>query len=181
MTLTRRDVLAGSAALGVAPLVARATTTSPPDLDIAIVGGGVSGVYAAWRLAQEQPHLRVRLFEASERIGGRLHSVAFPQAPHLVAEAGGMRFLEAHAHVFGLVNRHWACHRAAIRSTSRANRMMLRGVNHSLAEIAAGRARFPFSRARCRSDAASELFRQRHRRNRAERDSHEAGRMAEAP
>ncbi|HJW42390.1 MAG TPA: FAD-dependent oxidoreductase, partial [Rhizomicrobium sp.] len=101
MTFTRRHVLGGAAALAAVPLAARAALR--PDIDVAIVGGGVSGVYAAWRLRQEQPYLSVRLFEASGRIGGRLHSIAFPQAPHLVAEAGGMRFLEAHRHVFGLV------------------------------------------------------------------------------
>ncbi len=141
MRLSRRHVLAGGAALAAAPLAARAA--SPPDLDVAIVGGGVSGAYAAWRLRREQPHLRIRLFEASDRIGGRLHSVAFPQAPHLVAEAGGMRFLEAHAHVFGLVT--------ALGLPSRvypidepADRMMLRGKNVPLSDIAAGRARFPY-------------------------------------
>ncbi|MEJ0042017.1 MAG: FAD-dependent oxidoreductase [Rhizomicrobium sp.] len=141
MRLSRRDILGGAAALAAAPLVARAAP--PPDLDVAIVGGGVSGAYAAWRLRRERPHLRLRLFEASERIGGRLHSVAFPQAPHLVAEAGGMRFLKEHTHVFGLV--------AALGLPARgypidepANRMMLRGKNVPLSEVTAGRARFPY-------------------------------------
>ena len=142
MQLNRRDVLAGGAALAAAPLVARAA--SAPDLDVAIVGGGVSGVYAAWRLRQMQPQLRIRLFEASERIGGRLHSYAFPQAPHLVAEAGGMRFLEAHTHVFGTVTTLGLPSRV-YPIDEPANRMMLRGVNASLADIAAGRARFPYS------------------------------------
>ena len=103
MSLSRRHLLAGGAALALAPYAARAA--AKPDLDVAIVGGGVAGAYAAWRLRQEKPQLRVRLFEASDRIGGRLHSVAFPQAPHLVAEAGGMRFLKAHRHVSRLVDR----------------------------------------------------------------------------
>ncbi len=142
MRLSRRDILGGAAAFAAAPLVARAAPAA--DLDVAIVGGGVAGVYAAWRLRQEQPHLRLRLFESSDRIGGRLHSVAFPQAPHLVAEAGGMRFLEAHTHVFSLVN--------ALGLPSRgypidepANRLMLRGRNFPLSDVTAGRARFPFS------------------------------------
>ncbi|MEJ0026641.1 MAG: FAD-dependent oxidoreductase [Rhizomicrobium sp.] len=141
MHLSRRDILGGAAALTAAPLAARAAPA--PDLDVAIVGGGAAGAYAAWRLRRERPHLSLRLFEASERIGGRLHSVAFPQAPHLVAEAGGMRFLEAHAHVVGLV--------AALGLPSRgypidepANRMMLRGKNVPLSEVAAGRARFAY-------------------------------------
>ncbi|HWD27897.1 MAG TPA: NAD(P)/FAD-dependent oxidoreductase [Rhizomicrobium sp.] len=138
LRLDRRAVLA---ALAAAPLAARAAAAT--DLDVAIVGGGVSGVYAAWRLAQAKPQLRIRLFEASARIGGRLHSVAFPQAPHLVAELGGMRFLEAHRHVSGLVR--------ALGLPARLypidepfDRVMLRGVNASRADVDAGRARFPY-------------------------------------
>ena len=143
MSVSRRHLLAGGAALALAPLGARATTMRP-ELDVAIVGGGVSGAYAAWRLAREAPHLRVRLFEASDRIGGRLHSVAFPQAPHLVAEVGGMRYLKAHAHVSGLID--------ALGLPSRLypidrdpNRVMLRGRNFSQADVAAGRARFAYA------------------------------------
>lgn len=94
-------MLAGGAALSMLPPAARAGTNA--DIDVAIVGGGVAGTYAAWRLASEQPHLRVALFEMSDRIGGRLRSIAFPEAPHLVGEAGGMRFLQAHKHVLNLV------------------------------------------------------------------------------
>src|SRR5580704_1144637 len=101
MNITRRNVLAGAAALSTLPLTVRAGANT--DIDVAIVGGGVAGTYAAWRIASEQPHLRVALFEMSDRIGGRLRSIAFPQAPHLVGEAGGMRFLPAHKHVFNLV------------------------------------------------------------------------------
>src|SRR6202166_4435962 len=99
MALSRREFLGTATALVFAPVVGHA---GGYDLDVAVVGGGVSGAYALWRLRQERPNLSVRLFEVSERIGGRLHSVSFPQAPHLVAEAGGMRFLEAHRHVSGL-------------------------------------------------------------------------------
>ncbi len=77
-------------------------------LDVAVIGGGVSGAYVAWRLlgtdADQSPllqrlrtarggaPLRVGLFEQSERIGGRLWSVAPPGMPHVRAELGGMRF-----------------------------------------------------------------------------------------
>ncbi len=141
MTFSRRHFLGGAAALSAAPLLARAA--AGPDLDVAIVGGGVSGVYAAWRLRQEQPHLRVRLFEASDRIGGRLHSVAFPQAPHLVAEVGGMRYLEEHAHVFNLV-KHLDLPSRGYPIDRDANRVMLRGRNFSQKDVHAGTARFPY-------------------------------------
>src|SRR5579862_4583102 len=103
MNITRRSVLAGAAALSTLPLAVRAGANA--DIDVAIVGGGVAGTYAAWRIASEQPHLRIALFEMSDRIGGRLRSIAFREAPNLVGEAGGMRFLPAHKHVFNLVRR----------------------------------------------------------------------------
>jgi monoamine oxidase len=64
-------------------------------LDVAIVGGGVSGVYAAWRLLTEGKKKSVTVFEASDHIGGRLLSVPAPKIPTMVAELGGMRILPA--------------------------------------------------------------------------------------
>ncbi|UTH74319.1 NAD(P)/FAD-dependent oxidoreductase [Chromobacterium sp. IIBBL 290-4] len=63
--------------------------------DIAIVGGGVSGVYSAWRLKQTHPGKKIAVFEASDHIGGRLLSVRPPDIPDMVAELGGMRILPA--------------------------------------------------------------------------------------
>lgn len=68
---------------------------SNESLDVAIVGGGVSGVYAAWRLLTEGRKSRVAVFEASDRIGGRLFSATPPHIPDMVAELGGMRILPA--------------------------------------------------------------------------------------
>src|SRR5215213_7354268 len=64
-------------------------------LDVAIIGGGVSGVYSAWRLLTDGKVKRVAVFEASDRIGGRLLSVPAPKIPNMVAELGGMRILPA--------------------------------------------------------------------------------------
>lgn len=76
------------------------------DLDVAVVGGGVSGAYCAWRL---QHHLkseaRVALFEYSDRIGGRLYTVTLPGLPHVKAEVGGMRYIPSeHIMVASLVD-----------------------------------------------------------------------------
>lgn len=68
---------------------------SSEPLEVAIVGGGVSGVYSAWRLLTEGGKRRVSVFEASDRIGGRLLSVTPPNIPNMVAELGGMRILPA--------------------------------------------------------------------------------------
>ena len=91
-------------ASGCAPAAARAAG----EVDVAIVGGGPSGLYAAYRLltgtpASGSPVARgsgpggrpsVAVFEAADRLGGRIWSVVPPGAPHLVAEFGGMRFLK---------------------------------------------------------------------------------------
>jgi hypothetical protein len=74
-------------------------------LDVAIVGGGVSGIYSAWRLmhcdvdtseilrdwASKRPdgNLKIGVFE---RIGGRLLSLVPPGMPNLHAEVGAMHY-----------------------------------------------------------------------------------------
>ncbi|MFC3030969.1 flavin monoamine oxidase family protein [Pseudoalteromonas fenneropenaei] len=64
------------------------------ELDIAIVGGGVSGTYSAWRLQQQYGlDQKIALFEYSDRIGGRLFSKKLPGLPNVVAELGGMRYI----------------------------------------------------------------------------------------
>lgn len=65
------------------------------DIDIAIVGGGVSGVYSAWRLKQADPSRKIVVFEGGNHIGGRLLSVRPPDIKDMVAELGGMRILPA--------------------------------------------------------------------------------------
>lgn len=110
---------------GSSRLVRGATTATPVAedasvLDVAVIGGGVSGAYVAWRLlgpdADNSPllrehraarggaGLRVGLFEQSDRIGGRLWSVAPPGMPHVRAELGGMRFKDDQILVTNLVD-----------------------------------------------------------------------------
>jgi protoporphyrinogen oxidase len=72
--------------------------------DVAVIGGGISGVYTAWRLKQADPTLNIALFEYSDRIGGRLYSYPMPGMPHIKAELGGMRWLKSHEIVVGLID-----------------------------------------------------------------------------
>ncbi len=75
-------------------------------LDVAIVGGGVSGIYSGWRLLtaqQAQAPLKIALYEYSPRLGGRLVSVIPPGIPNARVELGGMRYTSAHKRVVGLV------------------------------------------------------------------------------
>src|SRR3954451_18597381 len=64
-------------------------------IDLAIVGGGVSGVYSAWRLKQSDPSKTIVIFEGGGHIGGRLLSVQPPDVSNMAAELGGMRMLPA--------------------------------------------------------------------------------------
>jgi monoamine oxidase len=64
------------------------------EFDVAIVGAGAAGLYAAWRLLSV-PGYRTRsiaLFDAADRVGGRILSVTLPEVPY-VAELGAMRYL----------------------------------------------------------------------------------------
>jgi monoamine oxidase len=71
--------------------------------DAIVVGGGVGGTYAAWRLKtgkvspaspipQDPPDRRIALIELSDRIGGRLESLVPPGMENLRAEFGGMGY-----------------------------------------------------------------------------------------
>lgn len=63
-------------------------------LDVAVIGGGCSGAYSAWRLQQAYgKKQKIALFEYSNRIGGRLYTVTMPGLPNVKAEVGGMRYI----------------------------------------------------------------------------------------
>lgn len=87
------------------------------EYDIAIVGGGVGGIYTAWRLLtsdtnqsdllqnwkQKNGKLRVAVFEGSDRIGGRILSAQPPGLPHMTCEVGGMRYVSSQKLMASLV------------------------------------------------------------------------------
>lgn len=73
------------------------------QFDAVVVGGGVGGAYAAWRLMtgdvspgspipQDPAERRIALVEWSDRIGGRLESLLPPGIENLRAEFGGMGY-----------------------------------------------------------------------------------------
>ncbi|XP_059149102.1 achacin-like [Physella acuta] len=67
-------------------------------VDVAIVGAGPSGSYAAYKL--RYTNMAVEVFELSDRVGGRLYTATLPNAPDLLLELGGMRFIpEVHTRV----------------------------------------------------------------------------------
>lgn len=55
---------------------------------VVVVGGGLSGLTAAYQLSRGLPGARITVLEASDRVGGALHTVEFPSGPmELGAEA----------------------------------------------------------------------------------------------
>ena len=73
-----------------------------PDFDVAVVGGGVGGIYTGWRLLTSplagsrlagwetaRGKLKVALFEGSDRIGGRLLSARSPHLPDTTCGSRG--------------------------------------------------------------------------------------------
>ena len=71
-------------------------------LDLAVIGAGAAGTYVAQRLQLAHPDWAISLFERTDRIGGRLRSMAVPGLEHPI-ELGGMRFLTSHPRVAAVV------------------------------------------------------------------------------
>jgi monoamine oxidase len=75
------------------------------QLDLAIVGAGVSGLYSGWRwmTSPAGQGTRSAVFECSDRIGGRLLTVQPPGMPEAKIELGGMRFTSNHKIIKALI------------------------------------------------------------------------------
>ncbi|MEM7123056.1 MAG: NAD(P)/FAD-dependent oxidoreductase [Pseudomonadota bacterium] len=102
---TRRHVLGFVSAAGGSLLAGPRAVfgqTSPRHVPVAVVGGGVAGLFAAVRLRKEGQQ-DVALFESSDRLGGRLLSVKIPGLDGLVAEVGGMRFTNLDKNLLKLI------------------------------------------------------------------------------
>lgn len=66
----------------------------PQSVDVLIVGAGMSGLYAAWRILQKEPTTKVTIVDRLNRTGGRLDSdlIEFQGGQTVKEEEGGMRF-----------------------------------------------------------------------------------------
>ena len=42
--------------------------------DIIVVGGGVSGLYSAYKLSKQYPKMTIKVIEKNDRLGGRIHT-----------------------------------------------------------------------------------------------------------
>jgi len=65
--------------------------TSERPLCVGIVGAGISGLYSALLLQHYIPDVKVKLFEANDRVGGRILTYKFSDEPYQYCEAGAMR------------------------------------------------------------------------------------------
>ena len=87
------------------------------DFDIVVVGGGIAGIYTAWRLLmvdkadpsklkkwKKKSKLRIAVYEGSDRIGGRLLSATPPNfnSP-MNCELGGMRVVDTQTYAYSLI------------------------------------------------------------------------------
>ncbi|XP_062576935.1 aplysianin-A-like [Saccostrea cucullata] len=57
--------------------------------DVTIIGAGIGGTYTGWRLRNKG--LRIGIYEYSNRVGGRMYTKTFPDAPDVPIELGAMR------------------------------------------------------------------------------------------
>ena len=97
--ISRRQALssavAGAAGVALGPLASRAAAASPgrrprrpsgATVDVLVIGGGISGLTAAYRLLGHS-NLSVQVLEANDRVGGR--TVNLPLPGKNITEGGG--------------------------------------------------------------------------------------------
>jgi monoamine oxidase len=113
--------------------------------DVVVVGGGVGGAHAAWRLATgtvspasslpaDPADRRILLVEQSDRIGGRLESLTPPGTPSLRAEFGGMGFTSNNLLLSALVDDVFQLAAEAFPLGGPSNLIYVRGVRFTKAQ-----------------------------------------------
>jgi len=101
---TRREVLkAGGAALAAATVLGPARLFGAPAPRIVIVGGGIAGLNAA--LSLQDAGYGSTIYEASSRVGGRMHSDTTSWADGQVSEHCGELIDSVHKVILGLAKR----------------------------------------------------------------------------
>ncbi len=95
----RQSITASAALMLGACAPKRLMRTESAD-DVIVVGAGVAGLTAAWRL--RQAGVGVKLYEAQERVGGRMFSLRNHFADGQVCELGGELIDTGHAQIRAL-------------------------------------------------------------------------------
>jgi monoamine oxidase len=99
----RRDLLLRGVALtatAALPMSRPAHGSANPPMKVAVVGGGLAGLAAAWRLAQAG--VNVSVFEAAPRVGGRCWTERRAFDGGQIAERGGELIDTAHDEIIDL-------------------------------------------------------------------------------
>ncbi|KAL9969976.1 hypothetical protein ACROYT_G022271 [Oculina patagonica] len=79
--------------------------TTQMTCDVAIVGGGISGLYVAETLVRLQKETNVCLFEREDRFGGRIRDHTFQRVPNIPVSLGAWRVDEGHSAVWDIFKR----------------------------------------------------------------------------
>ena len=69
------------------------------DYDVIIIGGGISGLFLAYKLSDTD--LKIILIESKDSLGGRVKTI---QQKNLSFEAGAARFHSSHSKLITLIN-----------------------------------------------------------------------------
>ena len=70
--------------------------------DIVIVGGGISGLFLAYNLIQDDKYKDILLIEGSSELGGRIRTEKLDEIP---LEMGGARFSSEHFKLLSLIKK----------------------------------------------------------------------------
>jgi hypothetical protein len=68
--------------------------------DVVIVGGGIAGLYSAYRLLQKNPNTKLLLIEKQSDLGGRVFTY---RDETMTVEAGAGRFAKSHTYLWKLL------------------------------------------------------------------------------
>ena len=123
-----------------------ANLSNSEKTQIVIVGAGISGLYCAWRLLQDDSTRRITIIERLNRTGGRLDTDIIQVRPGQVVreEEGGMRFnyamteLMSLNHTLGLCDQIVPFPMSSTIDGSNTNRFFLRGRRFTAQEAASG-------------------------------------------
>jgi len=90
--MERRDFIKKTSLLAVTSLLSSKTENNDfeplkKNDNVLILGAGISGLTAAYRLVQKG--VNVQVLEARNRLGGRIFTYSFPEAPEIYTELGG--------------------------------------------------------------------------------------------
>lgn len=112
------------------------------NYDVAIIGAGISGLYCAWRLLDNDPSLKVAIVERLNRTGGRLDTdiIDFKGGVQVREEEGGMRFNYGMHELMNLIKAMGLCDEIVdfpMGSADDTNRYFLRGHNFTVADAVA--------------------------------------------